>query len=360
MKKMVWLVFLLLSNGFGFDLPLAAAQVDKAATVTPGKINLVWQPTADGNNNMAELPKLAGVNVVSPSWFAIIRKNGLLESKSDAAYVSKAQAKGYQVWPLLTNSFDPELTHELLQNKKFRQYVVQQLLFYGQRDKFDGINLDFENVYDEDRAALSEFVQEITAGLRSEAKIVSIDVTVPSATPNWSNCYDRKVLGQTVDYVMLMAYDEHWRSSKISGSVASIGWVENGLQNTLRDIPAEKVVLGLPFYMRLWEEQNGEVVSAKTLTMPAAKRLIAEKHLLPAWLPGQGQYYFEYSEKEARYRVWQEDTRSIASKAALVAKYNLAGTASWRKGFEETAVWPVLEQAIKAPAASRDLAETAK
>ena len=306
------------------------------------RVNLVWQPTFEAENNLSALPVQPGVNTASPCWFSIVNEAGLIKSDVDETYIAAAKARGYRLWPLIDSGFDADRMHELLNNDTARHYVVQQLLFYTERYGFDGINLDFENIYDEDRDQLTLFVREITMALRAEGKTVSIDVTVPSTTPNWSPCYDREALAQIVDYVMLMAYDEHWRTSPVSGSVASLGWVENGIIATMQQqVPPEKLVLGIPLYMRLWTECQGKV-SARTLTMPAAQALIKEKGLSPQWQADQGQYYFEYNEAGRRYRVWQEDERSLASKVALVKKYNLAGIASWRKGFESPEVWPVL------------------
>ena len=315
------------------------------------KINLVWQPVFDTDDNLAYSEKLPGVNVVSPSFFAIVNADGLVEDKADASYVENLHQKGYKVWALVTNSFDPELTQALLANADARKYAEQQLLFLCEKYQLDGINLDLENVHDEDQTALTVFVEEITTAFKAKGKVVSIDITVPSTTPDWSQCYDRKELGKIVDYVMLMAYDEHWRSSKVSGSVASIGWVETNLQKTLADIPARKVILGIPFYTRLWQEQNGIVVKAKTLTMQGTENLIAEKQLSPSWDSALGQYYFSYEDNGFLYRVWQEEQRSLALKAQLVGHYGLAGLASWRRGFEQPETWLTLQKAIEAPAA---------
>lgn len=311
------------------------------------KINLVWQPTFDAEDNLAYAEKVPGVNVVSPSFFAIVNEDGLVEDKADAAYVDNLHQKGYKVWALVTNSFDPELTQGLLANADARKYAVEQLIYLCKKYDLDGLNLDFENIHDEDQAALTLFVKEIATAIRSEGKVISIDVTVPSTTPDWSKCYDRKALGEIVDYVMLMAYDEHWRSSKVSGSVASIGWVETNLQKTLLEIPASKVVLGIPFYTRLWQEKDGIVVQARTLTMEDTERLIDEKHVLPCWDSKLGQYYFSYEENGFLYRVWQEEQRSLAHKAQLVSCYNLAGIASWRRGFERPETWQTLKKALE-------------
>ena len=341
-KKIIFLCLLLFGTSTAVgELAAHTGQTDFLPDKPSSRVNLVWQPTFEAENNLSVLPVQPGVNTASPCWFSIVNENGLIKSDADETYIAAAKAKGYKLWPLIDSGFDADRMHDLLVNDMARHYVVQQLLFYTERYGFDGINLDFENIYDDDRDRLTLFVREITVALRAEGKTVSIDVTVPSTTPNWSPCYDREALAQTVDYVMVMAYDEHWRTSPVSGSVASLGWVENGILATLQQVPPEKLVLGLPLYMRLWTEYQGKV-SARTLTMPAAQALIKEKGLIPQWQDDQGQYYFEYSEEGRRYRVWQEDERSLAGKVALVKKYNLAGIASWRKGFESPGVWPVL------------------
>ena len=145
---------------------------------------------------------------------------------------------------------------------------------------------------------------------------------------------------------MLMAYDEHGAASEVSGSVASLPWVEDGIQKTLQEgVPEKKLILGMPLYMRLWQETKGKV-KAKTLSMAQAEKVIQEKGLVPVWLSKEGQYYFEYQEKNNRYRVWQENRRSLALKASLVNRYNLAGGAYWRSTLETEDVWPALAETL--------------
>lgn len=312
------------------------------------KINLVWQPTFEEKTDVTKTDKIEGLNVVSPSWFEIVAEDGAIRNKASIRYVKDAHARGYQVWALITNSFDPDLTKSVLHNERARQNVIKQLALYVSLYQLDGINLDFENIYDEDKDKLTEFVQEITETLHKLHAKVSIDVTIPSGVSQWSACYDRTGLAKNVDYVMLMAYDEHWRSSPISGSVASIQWVENGVQKTLKDVPAEKLVLGVPFYMREWEENfAGQKTNVRTMTMEMAEQTIQKYQLQPQWLPEKGQYYFEYIENGKKYRVWQEDERSMKLKVELVNRYHLAGLAAWRRGFEKQEIWQVIEKGLK-------------
>jgi len=321
--------------------------------ISNAKINLVWQPTFEAANNLAIIDKVPGMNVVAPSWFSIVSTNGFIKDCADANYVVNAHTKGYKVWALITNSFDPDLTSTVLHDPKARSYVVNQLLFFIEKYNLDGINLDFENIYDEDKDALTVFVREIKTALKPTGTIVSMDITVPSETSRWSTCYNRQALGGVVDYMMLMAYDEHWRTSPVSGSVASIGWVETGIINTLKSVPANKLILGIPFYMRKWEENDGKV-TAKTLTMDAAEKLIREKQLQPQWMADQGQYYFEYEEDGKLYRIWQEDARSIALKVGLADKYQLPGVAAWRKGFEKPEIWDVIDKSLNVKSALKE------
>ena len=339
-------ILLMLSLFFMSSSPALAGELK--TTDNPAKINLVWQAafikTAD---DFAQLPPVTGVNVVSPCWFDIINVNGFIRNKANLAYAKTVHKKGYKIWALITNSFNPEVTHSVLQSETARSYVIEQMLVNAKKYNLDGYNLDFENIHDSDKALLTDFVQEIYVAMKKQNLVISMDITVPSGEPYWSNCYDRKALGETLDYVMLMAYDEHHPHSQSMGSTASINWVEKGLENTLKDIPPQKLVLGLPLYMRIWQEdtETGKVVG-KTLTMPQAEKLISEKNISPQWLDKQGQYYLEYTEGKKIYKVWQENKYSLQLKAALVNKYNLAGIACWRKGFETPDIWPTLEERL--------------
>lgn len=329
----------------------AAERTVERENYTPRKVNgtvhLVWdwQPEDGSVSQLLEQEKLPGINVVSPKWFEIADENGRIANKNgDIAYVEKAHAKGYIVWPLITNGFNPDRTRKLLHNPTARQQVVQQLLSLCKTMQLDGINLDFENIHPEDRKRLTDFVGEIAEALHTNNLTVSIDVTIPSSNGNWSRCYDRGALSAKTDYVMLMAYDEHYRKSKIAGSVASLPWVEAGVQATLAEkVPKEKLVLGMPLYMRDWTIDKSGQVSAKTLSMSGAEQLLKEKTLVPQWLPDKGQYYFSYTdEKNQQHQVWQEESRSLLLKAALVSRYDLAGSCYWRKGLETPDVWSKL------------------
>lgn len=318
------------------------------------KICLVWQPKFGKGESIIDREKIDAVSVVSPVWFSI-DDGGRLRIHDDAKkaagkiYVEKAHALGYKVWPLVSNAgFSPEMFHRLLSSQKARKKAVESVLGEAEKYGVDGINLDFENIDLADRDELTAFVEEISSALREKGLVVSMDVTVISDSPNWSLCYDRRSLARSVDYMMLMAYDEHAKNSKTSGSVSSLPWVEKGIAGLLKEVPAEKLVLGIPTYTRLWEEQDGVVQKATTLRMPDAEKLVSDKKIVQKWDSTMGQYYFEYTEGGRKFRVWREDARSIALKTSLANRYDLAGVAIWRLGFETDDVWPLIKSALDA------------
>ena len=310
---------------------------------------LVWQQQFKVKDVPLDKAIPAPVNVISPCWFDITNAGGDIQQSPAASltYVRRAHKEGRQVWALVTNSFEAEMTGKLLRSPLGRRHVIRQLEELCVQLELDGINLDFENIADEDRALLTDFTADIARELHQQGKVVSIDVTVPSHMPYWSQCYDRKALAEAVDYLIVMAYDEYGPGSKSCGSVASLPWVEQGIQNTLQEgVPKEKLVLGMPLYMRIWEETSDKK-RATTLHMPAAEKLWREKGLQREWLEQEGQYYFEYQNEGKRYRVWQEDARSLALKSALISRYDLAGGALWKSGVETDDVWEVLAKGIQ-------------
>lgn len=311
------------------------------------KINLVWDYVNVSSANSDKETKINGLTVISPTWFSVVTTDGFVISKADTNYVVDAHRKGYKVWALVSNSFDCDLTRQLLADRQAQEKVIKQLLVYSSLYNLDGINIDFENVYDDDKGRLTQFVEKLASALHQQNIVVSMDVTVPSNSPFWSNCYDRKKLSAAVDYMMVMTYDEHWAKSSKSGPVASIGWVEAGIKKMLNEVPKEKLLLGVPFYTREWEEGESGRVKAKTMSMAMVDDLVKEKNLDVVWLEDKGLHYTEYYQEGSRYRIWIEDEKSIGLKLSLVDNYNLAGVAGWRKGFERNEIWGLISAGLK-------------
>ena len=323
-------------------------QINKTRIKAPPlyPFNVVWDHVTGEQRDLAVEKQLSGLHVISPTWFAVVNEAGLVLNNANRKYVDDAHSKNYQVWALVSNSFNKDLTKKILADEQAQANIIKQLVTYVSMYNLDGINVDFENIYDDDKDRLTAFLTKLGAALKEQNVVFSIDVTVPSKSSFWSLCYDRQALGRIADYIMVMTYDEHWRLSPISGSTASLPWVEKGVTAMLAEVPKAKLLLGIPFYTREWEEtitEEGKVsVKSQALSMEQADKRISDNHASVTWLDDKGQHYVEYEKNGKRYRIWLEDKDSIELKARLVAKYGLAGTASWRKGFEKEEIWNVL------------------
>ncbi len=317
------------------------------------KINMTWEAVYSANPDTSKIGELQGVNVVSPSWFELLNGKGEIRSKADASYTAWARSKGIQVWGLFSNGFEPDRTHEALSSYETRLAMIEQLIAYAESFKLQGINIDFENVYTKDKDNLVQFVREMTPLLHEHGLVVSIDVTPKSSSEMWSAFLDRARLGEAIDYMMVMSYDEHWASSPESGSVSSLPWAENTIARILKEdgVPSSKLIMGIPYYARLWtEEPNGKgglKVSSKALGMSAVQQIIKDKKLKPQFSEETGQHYAEYKEGNKLMRIWIEDATSIKARAEIARKYDLAGVATWRRGFETQDIWGVLDEALQ-------------
>ncbi len=351
------------------NVSLGAVEVlraPKESTILPGPVNwadwrpgrpfegeritLVWEHVRGQGPDPHEIGDLPGVNVVSPTWFSLADNEGRFRSRADREYVDWAHEQGFLVWGLVTNSFDPDLTHEVLAKRETRAEMVRQLIAYSTMYELDGINIDFENVYYEDRDRLTQFVRELAPAAHAQGLTLSIDVTTISTSRTWSMCYDRPALAEIVDYMMLMTYDEHWASSPVAGSVASLPWVERGLRRVLDEVPADKLLLGIPFYTRIWEEwsEGGEDrISSRAVGMNTQREILEEYSDDVVWDEGAGQHYLEYESDGRTYRIWIEDEISLRARLSLVHKYDLAGVAAWRRGLEVPEFWPIIERAMQ-------------
>lgn len=309
------------------------------------KINLTWDYTYARVKFTDNIKPIQGVNIVSPTWFSVLDIEGNIQDKGNRDYVKKYLDIGYDLWPLVDNSFDPDLTHELLKSTKTREIIISKLLDIYLDYGFQGINIDFENVYYEDKDLLTQFMRELYPIFKENDMTVSMDITTISTSENWSMCYDRVRLQDVVDYFMLMAYDQHWASSPIAGSVAEYSWVESGIKGTLKMIPNEKLILAIPFYTRLWTIE-GDTLSSKSITMDKANEFISSNDIQTVWNEDSGQYYGELSVGNLEYKIWLEDEKSLNYKISLVHKYNLAGIASWRKGYETTNIWDSIDKKL--------------
>lgn len=320
--------------------------------VMGSKINMTWEAVYERKVDPSKIGPMPGVNVVSPTWFELIDGQGTIKGKADPAYVKWAHQQGLQVWALFSNGFEPDQTTEALSSVETRFAMIQQLLAFAEIYNLQGINIDFENVYTKDKENFVQFVRELTPLLHEQGLVVSVDVTPKSNSEMWSVFLDREALGRVVDYMMVMAYDEHWASSPNSGSVASLPWTEHSIKRILEEdgVPPSKLVLSMPLYTRIWTEKTGDdgkiSVSSKAVGMDRVKQIIAEKKLEPKVDEQAGQHYVEYTEDGALQRIWIEDDLSIKARIELVRKYDLAGVATWQRTFQTASIWQTIDDAI--------------
>jgi spore germination protein YaaH len=314
-----------------------------------GPIQLTWEAVYTKNPDHTQIPAMLGLNVVSPTWFSLNGNDGSINNLASLEYSKWAQSKGYQVWGLFSNSFDPVLTHEALKDFETRQKIIIQLLHFSQMYQLQGINFDIENVKQEDGPLVTQLIREATPFLHEAGLVVSMDITFYAGeNNNWSSFYERSKLAGIVDYMIIMAYDEHSGSSPVAGSVSSLPWVEKNLQNLLNEVPKEKLILGVPLYTRLWKEQqkaDGTVeVSSQALSMTKVKEWLEEKGLQPVYDEESGQNYVEYYAEDelATYKVWLEDELSLSKRANLASTYQLAGVASWSRNFGDQTAWTAI------------------
>lgn len=315
-------------------------------------VNMTWEAVYQVAPKPSSIGKLPGINVVSPTWFSMVDGKGNVKSKADPAYVKWAHGQGMQVWGLFNNSFDPDLTSEALASFENRLTTILQMLHYAKLYDLDGINIDYENVYTKDGENLTQFMRELRPLAEEQGLIVSIDVTPKSNSEMWSAFLDRRALAEVVDYLVLMAYDEHWAASPVAGSVASLPWVRSSVTRILEedDVPPSKLILGIPLYTRVWTEtvKDGKTeVSSKAIGMDKAQQIIAEKKLKPRFSEETEQNYVEYKDKEGLHRIWLEDAESLKRRVEVAKSMKLAGIATWTRTFASDEAWETLREIVK-------------
>jgi len=306
------------------------------------KINLTWDYTYGVLRNTDNIKPIPGINTISPTWFDVIDETGKIYDKGNKDYVKKYRDIGVDIWPSVTNDFDPSLTSVLLNSSKLREKIINELLDIFLSYGFQGINIDFENVFYEDKDVMTQFMRELYPVFSENGLIVSMDVTGISTSPTWSMFLDRERLHKSLDYMVLMAYDQHWASSPVAGSVAEYPWVERSLKGVLELVPHSKIILGMPFYTRMWTTRDGKV-SSQAIGMESAKNFVNKHNIELIWKDDIKQFYGKVDYDEYFYEIWIEDINSLFHKVSLSHKYDLGGIATWRKGFEQPEIWNALD-----------------
>lgn len=316
------------------------------------KIFLAWHAvnTADNNSKIESLLKdTKGITTISPTWYKAIDAEGNIESLADAEYVKKVHEMGYEIWPLISDFTatgengwsEKELFSNTASRRKLIDNIMNEIKTYG----YDGFNIDFELV---PRAAGEDFIQfirELSIRMRAEKVVLSIDNYVPTESKMH---YNRKAQGECADYVIVMSYDEHWSTCKEAGSVASLPFVVSGVENTLKEVSADKLINAVPFYTRLWinqKDENGEMkLTSKSYSMQGGYDVVDKYELREEWDSELGQHVAKGNVGDVEYSIWLEDCDSMKARMEAIKDYNLVGTAAWRLGFESNTIWDVFEQ----------------
>lgn len=313
------------------------------------KINLTWHQVTnqEANKKLGEaLDSTKGVTTISPTWYRINSKEGTLASLASESYIEKAHSMGIEVWALVDN-FDPNVdTYEVLSKTSSRERLINELIAEAIKYNLDGINIDFENLTVETGPHYIQFLRELSVKCRSNQIVLSSDTYVPAS---YSKFYDRGEQGAVLDYVIIMAYDEHHSKSEEAGSVASIGFLQKAIDDTLAQVPKEKLIMGIPFYSRLWKEYTelgNPALTSEAVSMSSAEKTLEGNKATKSWDQATGQYYAEYEKDGAKYKIWLEEEESIEAKLKLITEADLAGVASWRLGFEKSSIWNVIQKYV--------------
>ena len=312
------------------------------------KINLVWHQSTstESNDAMAEMTaEMTGVNVISPTWFSVTDGTGTISSLASADYVKLTHEAGREVWGLIDNfneAFD-ETTD--LAYASVRSRIIEQLLAEAASCGMDGINVDFENLKEAGIPHYLQFLRELTSAAHAQNLVVSVDTPVPQA---YTMYYQRGEQARFVDYMIVMAYDEHFAGSEEAGSVSSLPFVQQAVEEMTRVMPADQVICGIPFYTRVWTEKFGQsAITSEVLGMDGAKNYAKENQMTETWDASLGQNVATVETSDARYTIWMEDEQSMEEKLKVIQSADLAGVAEWKLGFECADVWSLISEYIE-------------
>lgn len=326
-------------------------------------INMVWHNVTNSDANSSVLQKIAeskGLTTIAPTWYHVKDTEGNLESISSAEYVNYAHQANIEVWAAVRD-FDggissTEESLALLSSTSSRENLINQLIADALQTKIDGINVDFEKISEECGEHYIQFIRELSVRCRQNGLVLSVDNYVPKG---YNMQYDRKEQGIVADYVVIMGYDEHFTGSPEAGSVSSYNYVKEGIEETLKEVPKEKVISGIPFFTRLWEEtpkSEEEIakaagteeeayttnVDSEALGMASAKAKVQEAGAKLVWDEETQQNYAEWTVDNTTYKIWLEDEQSLEAKLKLMKENGLAGTAAWALGQEESGIWDLI------------------
>ncbi len=307
-----------------------------------GKV-VLWDTISNtaANDSESKQTPVDGVDVLCPTWFEI-RSDGSISNVSGKGYVDWAHSQGYEVWGLVTNSFSPDVSSEFLNNREKGDKIIDELLGYIIDLRADGINVDFESIYDEDGDAYVDFMKRLADRFHEMNLTVSVDTYMPAP---YNERYHMKEMGEICDYVVLMAYDEHFSTSPQAGSVSSLPWVEKYLEISQGLMDMDKLILGCPFYTRIWvTDSDNNVVANESSGMDSALDIVKQNGAEITYDSETGQNYAQYSSGKGITKIWLEDEMSLSKRLQLSTEYGCGGCAFWRRGFESDGAWDIINE----------------
>lgn len=292
--------------------------------------------TAANSSWGTALAKAEGLNVISPTWFGVADSEGEVTSLASKDYVTKLKAINVDVWPLISD-FNKDVDYNrLFMSTTTRGNLIKNIIYFIEEYNLDGINIDFEHIKSSYAEGYIEFLRELSIEMRSRKKVLSVDNYIPL---EFNAFYNIKEQGIVSDYLCVMAYDEHYSGSPKAGSVSSLSWVKNSIENTAKSAPMKKLIVGLPFYTRLWREAHTGKLTSRALSMDGGLNLVSSNKAKKEWDKEKGQYYAEWKDGKDRMRIWLEEEKSLEAKLKLVEKDKVAGIAFWKLGLERKEAW---------------------
>lgn len=305
-----------------------------------------WNGSSNNDTIRGHVNNTVGLDVVSPTYFTLADASGTLTDTSNKDTVAWLKAQNVRVYPLINNQFDAALTTKFLASPEAQKKFIQALVSKGAQLGVEGLNIDFESVAGKDRAPFTAFVKNLTAAAHAEGLKISIDLPRGSVKWNAQTAYDHEKLGETVDYIITMTYDQHWRTGPEAGSVAGLQWVEEGVQEFLSyGIPRDKLIMGIPFYVREWQiDESGQLVDNRALLMKDLPALIKSKKATQTWDDKFGQYRVEYEQDGNKRVFWLEDEATVKARIDIAKKYDIGGVAAWRLGYDSADLWKMMIQ----------------
>lgn len=309
-------------------------------------ISLGWHQVTNqeaNNNLLSVLGQSKGINTISPTWFSIVSNEGTISSLASERYVETAHNTGVEVWALC-DDFNKEIDmYELLSYTSRREKLANELIASAIRYNLDGLNIDFENITATSAKHYIQFLRELSIKCRNNGIVLSVDNYVPAP---YNSFYDLGEQGEIVDYVAIMAYDEHHSNSEESGSVSSISFFTDAIKNTLEMVDKDRVIIGLPFYARVWVEKADGIIATSAYSMSQIKAFVEANQAEKVWDEETGQYYAEYKTEEGLNRIWIEDDKSIELKMEAASGAGVAGMAYWKLGMESSSIWNVIQKFV--------------